>query len=383
MLSRSGRQRRAAVLVVIGVAIVAAAVWMAGREFIGEAGPVEIVTVQEGLDHPWDLAFDAEGRMVVTERTGRVLVFASGEVGAELLATVTVPDVRAELESGLMGIAIHGSTVYVCATRGPEGSGAESGTWRLELLRAELGTDGSLSSFEPLPVGPADGNDRHQGCAVEIGPDEHLWVTFGDANRPAGENGAQDPAALNGKVLRLTLDGSVPADAAFPSGAVSIGHRNPQGIAFGADGAVFEVEHGTDVNDEINLIRPGANYGYPCVTGAGDPGPIPSPCPEAAELTDPAWASGDPTLATSAIAVLVHPRWAEREGDLVVSTLKEEDLRVFSVSDSDEVQAAEVWLDEAYGRLRAVELGPDGALYVSTSNGSSDRILRLVPRITD
>ncbi len=337
--------------------------------------PLEVEIIQDGLEHPWDIAFADDGRMLVTERAGRVRVFGGPEVGAPLIHTASVPDVRAELESGLMGIAVDGTTVFVCATRGDDP--ANPAAWRVDVLRSSLGTDGSLASFEPLPIGPAQGAPRHQGCAVEIGPDGHLWVTIGDANQPADANRAQDPLSLNGKVVRLTIDGAVPADAPFASGAYSIGHRNPQGIAFGADGSVYAVEHGTDVNDEVNVIRPEANYGYPCVTGADDIGPIPDACDAEAELTPPAWASGASTLATSGAVILPASSWGSWAGSLIVTTLKEEDLRRFSIGDDDSMGPEEPLLDGRFGRLRAATIGPDGALYVSTANGTDDRILRI------
>ena len=361
------------------VVLLAAAILVGGGLFLAwrlqPSGPLQVEVVQDELEHPWDLAFTDDGRLVVTERIGRVRVFASAEAGAELVHTATVPDVRAELESGLMGIAIHGDAVIVCATRGADP--ADHASWRVDLLRSTLAADGSLAPFEALPIGPAQGAPRHQGCAVEVGPDERLWLTIGDANLPVGENRAQDPAILNGKVVRLELDGSVPADAAFPSGAVSIGHRNPQGLAFRSDGLILEVEHGTDVNDEINVIRSGRNYGYPCVTGASEPGPIPDACDPGAELTAPAWASGSPTLATSGATFLEGGSWGPWAGDLVVTTLKEEDLRRFSVAPDGRLTAEETLLDGEYGRLRAAVIGPDGALYLSTANGSDDRVLRV------
>lgn len=123
------------------------------------SGPLEGEVIQDGLEHPWDLAFTDEGRMVVTERIGRVRVFASGDADAELLHTATVPEVRAELESGLMGIAIHGDTVFVCATRGTDPE--DPGRWRTDVLRSTLAADGSLGPFEALPIGPAQGAPRH------------------------------------------------------------------------------------------------------------------------------------------------------------------------------------------------------------------------------
>ncbi|HET7646225.1 MAG TPA: PQQ-dependent sugar dehydrogenase [Candidatus Limnocylindria bacterium] len=368
------RTRRTVGIVVLVATLLAGAAfvvwWMAARE----SGPLRTEVIQAGLEHPWDLAFADDGRMLVTERAGRVRVYASGEPNAELLTTATIPDVRAELESGLMGIAVHGDTVFVCATRGPS---ADASTWHVELLRASLARDGSLSTFAPLAIGPTIGGPRHQGCAVQIGPDGLLWFSIGDANLPAGETVTMDPTVLNGKVIRLELDGSAPPDAAFPSGVVSMGHRNPQGLAF-RDDLVLEVEHGTDVNDEINVIVPGGNYGYPCFTGAADPGPIPDGCGPPSDYRPPAWASGDPTLATSGVAFLAGDRWGDWAGDLVVTTLKEEDLRHFRVDPSGRVTFVETLLDRRFGRLRAAVTGPDGALYLSTSNGD-DRIIRVTP----
>ena len=340
--------------------------------------PLATEVVQDGLEHPWDIAFDDAGRMLVTERIGRVRVYASGEPGAELLHTASVPGVRAELESGLMGIAIEGEEVFVCASRDQDGDGGVP--WRVELLRATLADDGTLGAFEALPIGEAVGGPRHQGCAVEIDDEGLVWFSIGDANLPVGENRAQDPTAMNGKILRVTREGAVPSDAAFGTGAVSIGHRNPQGIAIRPDGLVIAAEHGTDENDELNVIVPGANFGYPCWTGADDVGPIPEGCGPASDYAAPAWASGSPTLATSGVTFLDGSGWGDWEGGLVVSTLKEEDLRRFTVSANGAATEVETLLDGRFGRLRAVVIGPDGALYVSTSNGDGDRIVRVTRR---
>ena len=367
-LDISGHTRLLAALGAI-VAIVAAAI--AAVVLLRPFDVVHAEQVQGGLDHPWDIAFTDDGRMLVTERIGRVRVYASGEPGAQLLHAATIPDVRAELESGLMGIAVHDDAVYICASRDP------GDDWQVELLRSTLSADGSLAPFEALPIGQTIGAARHQGCAVEVDASEHVWLTIGEANLPAGENPAQDPDRLNGKVLRVNLDGSAPADNPFGNAVFSLGHRNPQGLAFAPDGAVWEVEHGTDENDEVNRIQSGGNYGYPCFTGADTTGPIPDGCGPASDYLAPAWASGSPTLATSGARFLIGPAWGDWEGDLVVSTLKESDLRRFAVSADGEVTLEETLLDNRFGRLRALVIGPDGALYVSTDNGNDDRILRV------
>jgi glucose/arabinose dehydrogenase len=365
-MSAASRRVRAVVVVGLVAAGVLATTWL-----VRPLDEVRADVVQDGLDHPWDIAFADDGRMLVTERIGRVRVYASSEPGAELLHTATIPGVRAELESGLMGIAVRGGSVFACASRD------RGGDWRIELLRSTLATDGSLGPFEVMPIGEMTGAPRHQGCAVEVDATEHLWLTVGDGNLPAGENRAQDPNRLNGKVLRLQLDGSVPDDSPFGNAVYSLGHRNPQGLAFAPDGGIWEVEHGTDENDEINLLRSGGNYGYPCFTGAEATGPIPDGCGPASDYVAPAWASGSPTLATSGATFLVGAGWGEWEGDLVVSTLKEEDLRRFSVDSDGDVSFEETLLDGRFGRLRGLVIGPDGALYVSTANGGDDRILRV------
>ncbi|HJP70912.1 MAG TPA: PQQ-dependent sugar dehydrogenase [Candidatus Limnocylindria bacterium] len=356
----------------VTVALTAAVAFFV-TQVVRPGDPATTQVIQDELDHPWDIAFAPDGRMLVTERIGRVLVFASAEPGAELLSTTTIPDVRAELESGLMGIAVDGTTVYVCASRDPGGDGGEP--WRVDLMQATLAPDGSLSAFESLPIGETIGGPRHQGCAVEAA-EGFLWVTIGDANMPA-EGVAQRTDTLNGKVLRLELDGSVPDDNPFDSPIYSLGHRNPQGIAIREDGLILDVEHGTDTNDEINVIQVGGNYGYPCWTGAADVGPAQDGCGPSSDYLAPAWASGSPTLATSGAAFLTGGAWGDWDGDLIVSTLKEEDLRRFSVSAGGEVAYQETLLDGRFGRLRAVVIGPDGALYVSSSNGSTDRIVRV------
>jgi glucose/arabinose dehydrogenase len=357
-----------AVLFVVGAA---AAGWWLLRPF--EA--VGTTVVQDGLEHPWDIAFADDGRMLVTERIGRVRVYAGPEAGAELLHTAAIPDVQAELESGLMGIAVDGSSVFACATRGV----ADPGSWQVQVLRATLASDGSLSPFVPLPIGPIRGAARHQGCAVEVAAGD-VWLSVGDANLPAGENASQDPGVLNGKILRVHPDGTVPADNPFgpESPVVSVGHRNPQGLAFGPGGLIVAVEHGTDENDEINVIEPGGNYGYPCFTGPDAVGPIPEGCGPATDYLAPAWASGAPTLATSGITFLAGSAWGDWEGDLVVTTLKEQDLRRFTLADDGSIVEAETLLDGRFGRLRAAVIGPDGALYLSTANGD-DRIIRVEP----
>ena len=147
-------------------------------------------------------------------------------------------------------------------------------------------------------------------------------------------------------------------------------------------------EHGTDRDDEVNHIVPGGNYGYACYSGDGvqgpaleQEGPAKDLCKAASTYLPPAWASGFPTLATSGAVFLEGKQWGDWDGHLIVSTLKEMDLRLFEIiNGGEEARQQAVLLDGTFGRLRAVVIGPDGALYVSTSNNEDDKILRVVRR---
>lgn len=324
--------------------------------------------VQSGLQVPWDLAFAPDGRMFVTERPGNVLIFESGAPNATRLGQFAVPDMRAVNESGLMGIALdpgfaQNGLVYVCASR------TVGGEWRNQVLR--LKASGNTLALDGVVIGDGMRANRiHDGCTLRFGPDGKLWVTMGESGTGAL---AQDPNSLNGKVLRVNGDGSIPADNPIMPGAAArtavytMGNRNPQGLAFQpGTGRVFEVEHGANTHDEINLLEAGANYGWPLAEG---------PDPRR-RFKDPLWSSGPSTLATSGATFVHRAQWGTWSGSLMVATLKESDLRRFAV-DGTTVTPAEILFDRKYGRLRTPVLGPDGALYVTTSNGSGDRIIRI------
>ena len=373
------RRRWSALLLTVALAS-SLAVGMAPQP--ARAAPPDLSTgvVQEGLSIPWDLAFLPNGQMLVTERAGRVRVYASGSPGAALVRTVTIPSVRAEGEAGLMGIAVDidfatNPYVYVCASRQYTGSGG----WQNQLLRYQVRADGSWGG-ETVLVGSMLANQVHNGCAVEMDRFRKLWVGMGDANNTSL---AQDRNSLNGKILRLNTDGSVPSDNPVIGGTrnivYSMGHRNPQGIAIrsGTD-QVFAIEHGPAVNDEINRIDAGGNYGWPCNTGAAT-----GPCGSSPTTIGSVWASGGSTIATSGAAFVGGTQWADHSGHLFVSTLKESDIRRFSISgDGTTVSGNEIFFDAAWGRIRASALGPGGQLYVTTSNGTNDRVVRVRPAAT-
>ncbi len=227
-------------------------------------------------------------------------------------------------------------------------------------------------------------NFTHNGCAVEYGPDGKLWVSMGDAGDLSLP---QRLGRLNGKILRMNTDGSVPADNPFSGSRVySRGHRNPQGIAFRPrTGRAYAVEHGPDVHDEINRLRAGGNYGWPCWTGTNTPGPGGSDnCRSASSYDTPAWSSGSSTIATSGAAFVRGPNWEAYRGDLFVATLKESDARRFEIRQRGRVAVPQSTLfNGRFGRLRAMVRGPgrNHSLYTTTSNGNGDdKVVRLTTR---
>jgi glucose/arabinose dehydrogenase len=321
--------------------------------------------------------------MFVTERPGRIRIYSHGNSGGQLLRTYTIPAVRAQGEAGLMGIALDINfdnsgqpgyqTFYVCVSRNFEGM------WRNQVLRYKVGP-----GFTVLPAGYVikygmRANTIHNGCPVEMRADGTLWVGMGDSGNAAL---AQDRNKWNGKILRVNRNGSVPSNNPVINGkrdlVYSLGHRNPQGIAFQAStGYVYAVEHGPNRDDEINWILPARNYGWPCYTGSGVPNNT-SGCGPASSYVNPRWTSGSSTIATSNGVFMTGTNWKDYKNNLFVATLKESDVRRFSVSGTPVVTFKQTLFNGAWGRLRATVQGPSSRLYLTTSNGANDKIIRVI-----
>lgn len=371
-----GHLRRRSLVLTLIVAIAAG---LSPQAASAAPPPMSTAMIADGLVIPWDVAFVPDGTMLVTERPGRVRVYSSGAVGAALVRTVTIPSVRAEGESGLMGIAVDvdfatNRFVYVCASR------QIGSSWVNQVLRFTVSASGSWGGLTVL-LGNMRANTTHNGCALEMDRFGKLWIGMGDSNDAVR---AQDRLSLNGKILRINRDGTVPSDNPIIGGTrnavYSMGHRNPQGIAIRpGTNQVYAVEHGPDVNDEVNLVVAGGNYGWPCYTGAGAPYQT-SGCGPATSYRNSLWSSGNSTIATSGAAFAGGSQWTDFNGHLFVSTLKESDVRRFSISaDGTSLGVPATHFNNSWGRLRAMVSGPGGQLYVTTSNGSNDRVIRISP----
>jgi glucose/arabinose dehydrogenase len=219
------------------------------------------------------------------------------------------------------------------------------------------------------------GGQIHNGGRIKLGPDNKLYITTGDAGNAIL---AQDITSTAGKILRLELNGEIPEDNPFTSSPVySYGHRNPQGLAWSSKHTLYASEHGQRAQDEINIIQPGANYGWPLDQGGEDT--------QDSRIKKPLIHSNDVTWAPSGIAFVKLGPW---QGKLLVAALRGEQLLVISLNEEGtEVEKVEAWLWE-YGRLREVIQAKDGSIYIATSNRdgrgnpdyADDKIIRLVPR---
>lgn len=327
----------------------------------------------EGLEVPWDMRFLPDGDLLVTERRGRIL---RADPGTGQTSTIATLPVAAQGESGLLGLALDPSYpaepfIYITYTH------LRNGGLVNRVSRLRYDPAGTQATGETVLLDGIPGGAIHDGSRLTFGPDGALYVTTGDSGR--GEL-APDLGSPAGKVLRMDRDGRPLPDNPFPGSLVfTYGHRNPQGLDTHPDtGVLFVTEHGPNENDELNRLQAGGEYGWPSVTGrAGIPG-----------LVDPI-AAWTPTIAPAGATFYnadLIPGW---RGSFLFVTLKEQDLRRLTPADAEftTVHSEEILFDGAYGRLRAIRVGPDGSLYISTSNrdgrGSlpgSDRILRISPR---
>jgi glucose/arabinose dehydrogenase len=360
-----------------------------------EAPRLQVDVVAAGLEHVWDIGFLPDGRALVTERGGSMALLSGTAPGATVTPVAAdLSDVYVQGEGGLMGMVVHPDFAQTrrfttCQTHAEGGEPTD-----VRLVTWELSPDGTAATpvVDPLVGGlPINPSGRHSGCRPTIAADGALLVGTGDTARGTI---AQDLTSLGGKVLRVDLQTGAPLpdnpfiDAENPATRLiwTYGHRNVQGIAIQpGTGAAYASEHGPTYDDEINILQPGGNYGWDPSQGGTVDG-----YDEAVPMTDlelypdaiPAvWSSGRPTEAICGAAFLSGPQWGALDGTLAVAALKGQKVLLMNVGPDGAVTEVAVppALDDTFGRLRAARLGPDGALFVTTSNGSDDKVLRITP----
>ena len=350
--------------------------------FPSAAGNLAVETVARGLNHPWGLAFLPDGRLLVTERAGRMRIV--GGEGALSAPVANVPKVFASGQGGLLDVALdrtyaQNSTIYFCYAE-PASGGA-----RTALARARLAADAAPRLDELNVIFRQEGplsSSNHFGCRIVQTADDNLFLTLGEHFTPRDQ--AQNLANHLGKIVRLRPDGSAPPDNPFVGrqGAKpeiwSYGHRNPQGLAVNpASGKLWEHEHGPRGGDEVNIVEKGKNYGWPVIGfGIDYSGARIHESTHKAGMEQPIW-YWVPSIAPSGMAFYtgnVFPAW---QGNLLVGALAGEMLVRLEL-DGEKVVKEERLLHALNERIRDVRQGPDGALWLLTDS-SSGRILRLTP----
>jgi glucose/arabinose dehydrogenase len=349
--------------------------------FASSAGQLEVQTVASGLVNPWSLAFLLDGRMLVTERPGRMrIVTAEGQLSPPLKG---VPEVWASHQGGLLDVIIDKSyaqskTIYFCFAEATGGGG------RTAVARAVLNDgNGGLDDVKIIfrQEGPLS-SGHHYGCRIVQANDGNLFVTLGEHYKYRDE--AQNLGNHLGKLIRIAPDGSVPADNPFIGRADakpeiwSYGHRNEQGLAINpASGDLWEIEHGPRGGDEVNIIGKAKNYGWPVIGYGIDY--------DGARIHERAAKDGMeqpikywvPSIAPSGMTfytAALFPKWT---GSLFTGALAGRMLVRLSLN-GNTVTGEERLLQNLNERIRDVRQGPDGALWLLTDN-SAGRILRVSP----
>lgn len=331
---------------------------------------IKVETVATRLQIPWEIAFAPDGRIFFTERIGDLRVIDNGTLIDEPVGKI---DVARAGEGGLLGLALDpdfekNHYLYLYYTY--------SDFLNLYNRVSRFTESNNKISEEKILMDKIPAQSIHDGGRMKFGPDDKLYVTTGDAANPSS---SQDLKSLSGKILRINSDGTIPKDNPFADSPIySYGHRNPQGLAWDPiTGRLVETEHGPSAHDELNLIEPGKNYGWPNVVGKGnDP-----------KYIDPILETGDVTWAPSGASFYDSDKIPEWKGKFFVATLRGAHLEVLQLDNESKVVSNEPIFQDKYGRLRDVAQGPDGYLYILTSNmdgrgipsPDDDRILRVVP----
>lgn len=332
------------------------------------AGPVELrdSVIARNLQYPWEITWGPDDHIWMTERGGRIsrLDPQTGQISILL----TVSDVVSNGEGGLLGMVLHPSFsaspyVYVVYNYN------NSGTYTEKLVRFTYNSGSQSLGSAAVLLDNIPASSIHNGSRLLIVGDK-LFMSTGDA---ANTSLPQNSNSLSGKILRLNLDGSIPADNPVAGNPYwTIGHRNPQGLVY-ANGRLYSSEHGPNNDDEINIIEKGRNYGWPNVEGYCDKSSEISFC-NSQQVMEPimAWT---PTIATAGLDYYNHDLIPQWKNSLLLATLKNQRLYQLKLNaGGSAIDSSATYLNN-YGRLRDICISPAGKVYVCTSNGGNNDVL--------
>ncbi len=343
-----------------------------------EKHDLRAVPLTHGLEHPWGMAFLPEGGILISERPGRLRIFQNNQLSQPVAG---LPEIARQGQGGLLDVALHpqfSSNQLVYFTFAEPGSGGV-GT---AVGRARL--DGQqLSDLEIIfRMAPKSTTGRHFGSRLVFDRQGYLYITLGDRG---DKQRAQQPDDHAGSVIRLHADGRIPADNPFVNRPgwkgekFDLGHRNMQGAALHPQtGELWTHEHGPQGGDEINIIRPGSNYGWPVITYGVNYG-IGTKIGEGTHkpgMVQPIhyWV---PSIAPSGMTFYQGDRFPRWQGNLLIGALKDQ-LLVRLELDGEKVVAEERFLQNKLGRIRDVREGPDGYIYLLTDEANGG-LYRLEP----
>lgn len=329
--------------------------------------PVDLKTrtLVSNLSLPWELVYGPDNLIWFTEKSGKISRLNPANSQVTLLHTIS--EVSAQGEGGLLGMTLHpnfGASPYVYVFYG------YGNPYKNKLVRFTYSNNSLTSPQTLLDNIPAAG--IHNGCRLLIAGDK-LFVTTGDANDTSTP---QNLNSVAGKVLRINLDGSIPADNPFPNSPVwSFGHRNPQGLAL-VGNKLFSSEHGPDTDDEINIIEKGRNYGWPTVRGKCDANNETAFCNQ--NNVAESIIQWTPTIAPSGMIYYNSNYIPQFKNSLLLGLLKGTKLMQLKLNDTQTAVAEtkDLFVGD-FGRIRAVCQSPEGKIYLCTSNGSGDKIVEI------
>jgi glucose/arabinose dehydrogenase len=338
-----------------------------------------VETVVEGLDHPWSIAFLPDGRLLVTERVGRLRFIDNGTVSDDTI--FGLPSVHAAGQGGLFDVVLDpdfaaNGVLFLSYAEG------DSDANRLRVVRVRLEGEMLFDMEVLFTAKPDKRGDVHYGGRMALLGDGTLAIASGDGF--IHRESAQSLDNHLGKIVRVARDGSIPPSNPFASrsGALpeiySLGHRNPQGLVYDAhSGRLYEHEHGPRGGDELNVIRTGHNYGWPLVSSGIDyTGALVTPFTEMEGLVG-SMLQWTPSIAPAGMAIYRGTLFPEWQGSLFVATLAERSVRRIALDDGVPGEQ-EILFAELGERIRDVRAGPDGALYLLT-DASNGKLLRVVP----
>jgi PQQ-dependent dehydrogenase (s-GDH family) len=329
---------------------------------------VDIQVLSQNLTFPWEITWGSDNMIWMTERGGKIS--RVNPANGTVTPLVTISDVKSTGEGGLLGMTLHPNfsanpNVFVVYDYD------KAGTYTEKVVKYTYSGNTLTNPVVILDNIPA--SNIHNGSRLLITSDLKLFISTGDASV---QSAAQNLASPSGKILRINLDGTIPADNPVAGNPFwSYGHRNPQGLVFAND-KLYSSEHGPDNDDEINVIVKNRNFGWPTVAGFCNETGETAFC-TANNVVQPL-INWTPTLAVSGMDYYNSDAIPQWKNSLILATLKDQTLYQLKLNSAgDKIDGSEKLLSGTYGRLRDVCVAPDGKVYVATSNGSNDKIIVL------